>query len=119
MGYAREDVWLMEPTTLRVTQVEPVEMMSGVWRRTLATGERMMIAHVTLEKGAGVPMHQHPHEQVGYVLEGRIRMTIGSDVHQFESGDSYFIPGDVEHDATAVTDCVVLDIFSPPREEYR
>lgn len=110
---------MSEATTVRVADVEPVEMMAGAWRRTLATGERMMISHVTLDKGAAVPMHKHPHEQVGYVVEGRMRMTIGSDVYEFEPGDSYFIPGDVEHDAVAVTDCVVLDIFSPPREEYR
>lgn len=107
------------PITLSIADVEPVEMMPGVWRRTLATGERMMIAHVTLDAGAAVPMHNHPHEQVGYVLEGRIRFTIGTDVHEFEAGYSYFIPGDVEHKAVAVTDCVVLDVFSPPREEYR
>lgn len=110
---------MSEPTTVRLDEVEPVEMLAGAWRRTLATGERMMISHVTLDEGAGVPAHSHPHEQVGYVLEGRIRMTIGGEAYDFEPGDSYFIPGDVEHDGTALTNCVVLDIFSPPREEYR
>lgn len=110
---------MMEPTSVRVADVEPVEMMPGAWRRTLATGERMMIAHVTLDQGAGVPLHKHPHEQVGYVLEGRIRMTIGGEVYEFEPGDSYFIASEVEHDGLAVTRCVVLDVFSPPREEYR
>lgn len=109
----------MEPTVVRVGDVNPVEMMPGAWRRTLATGERMMISHVTLDRGTAVPLHKHPHEQVGYILAGRIRMTIASKVHEFEPGDSYFIPGGVEHDAVAVTDCIVLDMFSPPREEYR
>jgi quercetin dioxygenase-like cupin family protein len=109
----------MMPTIVRVNDVDPVEMVSGVWRRTLATGDRMMIAHVTLDEGATVPMHSHPHEQVGYVVEGRIRMTIAGQDGDFEPGDSYFIPGDVEHAATAITDCIVLDIFSPPRDEYR
>lgn len=109
----------MEPTAVRLAEVEPVEMMAGVWRCTIATGERMMIAHVTIRKGASAPLHRHPHEQVGYVLEGRIRMTIGGEVYEFEPGDSYFVPGDLEHDAVAITDCVVLDVFSPPREEYR
>ncbi|MBS1253306.1 MAG: hypothetical protein MAG451_02355 [Anaerolineales bacterium] len=108
-----------DPAIVGVAEVEPVEMMRGVLRRTLATGERTMMAHVTLRKGATVPNHQHPHEQVGYVVGGRIRMTIGEHAHELEMGQSYFIPGNVEHEATAVTDCVVLDIFSPPREEYR
>ena len=110
---------MSEPATVRIANVDPVEMLPGVVRRTLATGDQMMIAHVTLDKDAVVPMHHHPHEQVGYVLEGQIQMTIDQEVYQFEVGDSYFIPGDVEHEATAVTDCVVLDVFSPPREEYR
>lgn len=110
---------MTEPDVVRVTEVEPVEMMAGVWRRTLATGERLMISHITLDKDATVPMHSHPHEQVGYVIQGRMRMTIGEQIYEFEPGDSYLIPGGVEHDATALTDCVALDIFSPPREEYR
>lgn len=110
---------MTEPTVVRVADVEPVEMMPGAWRRTLATGARMMIAHVTLDKGATVPIHEHSHEQVGFVLEGQIQMTIGEDTYEFEPGDSYFIPGNVEHSATAVTNCAVLDVFSPPREEYR
>lgn len=109
----------MAPMTVRAADVDPVEMMPGVWRRTLATGERMMIAHVTLDEGATVPAHSHPHEQLGYVVEGRIRMTISGRDADFEPGDSYFIPGHVEHAAAATTDCLVLDIFSPPRDEYR
>jgi quercetin dioxygenase-like cupin family protein len=110
---------MSEPTTVHVAQVEPVEMMPNVFRRTLATGERLMISHVTLNQGGYVPLHKHPHEQVGYVIEGRLRMTIGDQVYEFEPGDSYSIPGNVEHDATGISDCVVLDVFSPPREEYR
>lgn len=110
---------MSEPTVVGIAEVEPVEMMPGVLRRTLATGEQMMMAHFTLEEGAQVPRHHHPHEQVGYVLAGRIQMTIGADDYEFETGQSYFIPGDVEHDATALTDSIVMDVFSPPREEYR
>lgn len=105
--------------SVRVADADPVEMVPGVVRRTLATGLRLMLVHVTLEADAVVPLHDHPHEQIGYVVEGSIQMTIAGNEYQFEPGDSYLIPGDVEHEATAITDCVVLDIFSPPREEYR
>jgi quercetin dioxygenase-like cupin family protein len=110
---------MSEPTTVHVRDVDSVEMMPNVFRRTLATGNKMMISHVTLKQGGYVPLHHHPHEQVGYVIEGRMRMTIGSYIYEFEPGDSYSIPSHVEHDATGITDCVVLDIFCPPREEYR
>ena len=73
---------MSEPATVRIANVDPVEMLPGVVRRTLATGDQMMIAHVTLDKDAVVPMHHHPHEQVGYVLGGQIQMTI-DQVRQF------------------------------------
>ncbi len=110
---------MSDPAIVSVAEVEPVEMMPDVLRRTLATGERTMMVHVTLGRGSTVPRHRHPHEQVGYVVGGRIRMTIGEAAHELEMGQSYLIPSNVEHEATALTDCVVLDIFSPPREEYR
>jgi quercetin dioxygenase-like cupin family protein len=109
----------MAPTTVRTAEVDPIEMVPGVWRRTLATGERMMMVHIRLAEGAAVPTHSHPHEQVGYVIEGRIRLTTAGRDADFEPGDSYFIPGDVEHAATAITDCILLEMFSPPRDEYR
>jgi len=110
---------MSEPAIVRTSEVEPVEIMPGVQRRTLATGERQMICQFRVTQGASVPPHSHPHEQVGYVLEGRLRLTIGGQTFEVGPGDSYFIPGGVEHDAVALTDCVLLDVFSPPREEYR
>ena len=110
---------MSQPAIVRAVDVKPVEMLPGAWRRTLATGERQMICQFKLAQGAVVPAHSHPHEQVGYVLEGRIRLIIDGQAYDLESGDSYFIPGGVEHEATALTDCMVLDVFSPPREEYR
>ena len=110
---------MSQTTKVRAVDVEPVEMMAGVLRRTLVTGERIMVCQIALKKDSHVPLHKHPHEQAGYVLEGHMRMTIGGEVFDLHPGESYLIPGNVEHEATGITDCVVLDIFSPPREEYR
>lgn len=110
---------MTKPAVIHAAEVDPVEMFPGAWRRTLATGERQMMCQFRLARDAVVPMHSHPHEQVGYVLEGRVKMTIGGKVHDLEPGDSYFIPGGMEHNAVAATDCMILDVFSPPREEYR
>lgn len=82
-------------------------------------GGRMMANWVRIEPGASVPTHAHPHEQIGLVLEGVIHMTIGDETRALEPGHAYTIPGNVPHAATAGPDgCVVLDIFSPIREEY-
>lgn len=110
----------MSPTVLHPDGIDPVEMLPGAFRRTLHTGERLQIVHITLRPGAGVPMHHHPHEQTGTVLKGELQMTIGGEVHQLRPGDSYLIPGGVEHDARAgSTEVAVIDVFCPPREEYR
>ena len=100
-------------------KVEPVEMLPGVNRRTLVTTDEMMLVEFTIDKGAIVPLHRHPHHQVGYVISGELEMTIDNDVRVCRPGDTYAITGNDDHCALAITDCVVVDVFSPPREDYR
>jgi quercetin dioxygenase-like cupin family protein len=84
------------------------------------TGGAMMANWVRIDPGAGVPTHAHPHEQIGLVLEGTIEMTIAGETRTLAPGHAYTIPGHLPHSAVAGPDgCLVLDIFSPPREEYR
>ncbi|HET8945262.1 MAG TPA: cupin domain-containing protein [Dehalococcoidia bacterium] len=97
----------------------PVEMLPGIVRRTLTAGDRMMLIEVTLEPATIVPMHTHPHEQTGYVVSGRMRLQIASETLDLNPGDAYMIPGGAEHEATALEPLVIVDVFSPPREEYR
>jgi len=94
-------------------------MLPGVTRRTLTAGDKMMLIEVRLEPGAVVPMHTHPHEQTGYVVSGHMRLQIAGDTLDLDPGDAYLIPGGVEHEATALDPLVIVDVFSPPREEYR
>ena len=104
---------------IRVSDVEPVEMVPGLWRRTLAWGERLMVVHVILEEGAVVPAHRHPHEQITYIVEGELSMEVEGQTYVLRAGDSLLFPGDVEHGATALKRTLVVDTFSPPREEYK
>jgi quercetin dioxygenase-like cupin family protein len=97
----------------------PVEMLPGVIRRTLTDGERMMLCEVRMQKDAVVPLHTHPHEQTGYLVSGRCRFQLGDEVRELGAGDCWMVPGGVEHEATALEDSVFIDVFSPPREEYR
>lgn len=99
--------------------VSPVTMLTGVVRRTMATGEAMMLCEVTLDAGAIVPMHQHIHEQVGYVVRGRVSFEIDGETLILGAGDSYAIGSNIPHEARAIEDSIVIDVFSPPREEYR
>lgn len=89
-------------------------------RTKVAWGERLTLSLVTLEAGSTVPMHSHPHEQAGFVVEGELDFTIGDETRRMKPGDSYIIPGNVPHGCAACAGpALVLDIFSPVREEYK
>ncbi len=95
-----------------------VGMMPGLTRRVLATSAGLMLAEFTFEQGAEVPVHSHPHDQVGYVVSGRMRMVIGELTTECGPGDSYHAPPDVPHSGVALVPAVVIDVFTPPREDY-
>lgn len=104
-------VWV-EPGALPT--ITPVE---GIYLGILS-GENVMISLVTIEPGAAVPLHDHPNEQMGYVVEGIVTMTIGDDTRDLGPGAAYRAPGGVPHGATSDAGCIVLDVFSPPRADY-
>jgi quercetin dioxygenase-like cupin family protein len=93
-------------------------MFPGVVRRTLASGDRATVVEVTVAKGTAVPVHQHEHEQVGYVARGRLRFEIGGETRELVEGDSYLALSNVPHGVVALEDSIAIDIFSPPRTEY-
>jgi quercetin dioxygenase-like cupin family protein len=94
-----------------------IPIAPGIIRRTAAAGERMMQMYVTLEGGAHLPLHSHPHEQLTYLLSGRLRLVVGGVPHELAAGDALLIPGGVPHEADVLEEAVALDTFSPPRED--
>lgn len=94
------------------------QVMDGIRLKTLVYGDKTLIAEFRLEKGAQIPVHSHPHEQTGYLISGRIRLSIGENTFDVEPGDSWCIPGNVEHRAEFVEDSVAIEVFSPVREDY-
>lgn len=92
--------------------------IEGITYKTLAFGERTSLSEFSLEKGSIIPKHRHPHEQTGYVISGRLIFTIGDERFEAEPGDSWNIPGNVEHDVEVLEDTVVIEVFSPAREDY-
>jgi quercetin dioxygenase-like cupin family protein len=70
-------------------------------------------AHVT------IPIHSHPHEQVGYLVEGHVEMNIDGEKFELIKGDSYWAPSNVPHGEYTLEPSVIVDIFSPPREDYK
>ena len=99
----------------------PKEELNPLLRRRLITGDKGMLAHVYLDKGAVVPPHSHHNEQFTYVLEGTLRFWIGDDESEqidVHAGEVLHIPGHVPHKAEALEDTLDLDIFIPPREDW-
>jgi quercetin dioxygenase-like cupin family protein len=100
-------------------RAEAVEMLPGLARRTLVSDDRLMICRFDLEKGVEIPGHSHPQDQAGYVVSGRIRVSVNGMSHDLGPGDSYSAPSGAVHSALALEMSVVVDTFSPPREDYR
>ena len=92
--------------------------LPGIEMKTLVHGKNTLMAEFLLAKGCLLPKHRHPHEQTGYLVKGAIRLTIGAKVFDVRPGDSWCIPGDVEHSAAIVEDSVAIEVFSPVREDY-
>lgn len=96
-----------------------VAMLPGVVRRTLTYGQQSLLAEFLIAQGAELPLHSHPYEQIGYLVSGVLRMTIGDAVHTFTAGESWCIPTDVPHKADALEDVVAIEVFTPVREDYK
>ncbi|MBI3962602.1 MAG: cupin domain-containing protein [Deinococcus sp.] len=94
------------------------ELVPGV-QLGVMWGEKLMLSFVDIAEGAEVPLHSHPHEQAGIVLEGEMELTIGEQSRVLKPGDSYIIPGGVKHGVKPGKRCRALDVFNPPREEYK
>jgi len=87
-------------------------------RRILAHGGGMMGVEASFEKGAVGTMHRHPHEQVSYVLSGSFEYEVEGKKYILHKGDSYYVAPNENHGATALEDAVILDIFTPQREDF-
>jgi quercetin dioxygenase-like cupin family protein len=94
------------------------ELLSGICLKTLVFGEKTLFTEFRMEAGSILPKQSHAHEQAGYLIEGRIRLTIGDHVFEAERGDSWCIPGTIEHGAEILERSVAVEVFSPVREDY-
>jgi quercetin dioxygenase-like cupin family protein len=86
--------------------------------RKVVAGEREMLAQSYLKRGALVPMHQHPSEQMTYVLQGALRFLVAGDEVTVHEGEVLHIPAAIDHQAEALEDTLALDVFSPVRAEW-
>jgi quercetin dioxygenase-like cupin family protein len=97
---------------------EPVEQLTPVIGRQMLHTDTMTVARIHLGAGAVVPRHDHPNEQVANVVSGRLRFVVGDEEVVVAAGESISLPGGVPHEVEALEDSLVLDVFSPVREDW-
>ncbi|HKV92691.1 MAG TPA: cupin domain-containing protein [Candidatus Angelobacter sp.] len=97
----------------KVSSPEP-----GLVRRIGAFNDKLLLAEHQMEKGWVGARHQHPHEQIVYVVRGKLSVTIGNETFSASPGDSFVVPGGVDHQASALEDSLVIDVFTPCRSDY-
>ena len=96
----------------------PAEPMNDLVTRQAIHGDTLTIARLALKRGALVPTHQHPNEQVSMIISGALRFELEGREVTVRAGESLRIPGNVPHSAEAVEDSVAIDVFSPVREDW-
>ena len=97
-----------------IKDIKPRELVPGI-TGYYAHGQNLTLGYVEIEAGSDLPQHQHPHEQITYIIEGQLDMVIGGKPFSLTAGMHYVIPSNVPHGAVAVTNCKVIDVFNPPQ----
>jgi quercetin dioxygenase-like cupin family protein len=94
------------------------QLVEGVRLKTLAWGDRTLMARFRIREGSRIPPHQHPHEQIGCLTHGRLRLVVDGVEQIASPGDAWCIPPETVHEAEALEDAEALEVFSPVREDY-
>jgi quercetin dioxygenase-like cupin family protein len=94
------------------------EVLPGIMMKTLIYGEKTLMTEFLLQRGSHLPSHEHVHEQTGYMISGKMLLTIDDQTHEVTAGDSWNIASNVPHEAQVIEDSVAVEVFSPRRDEY-
>jgi quercetin dioxygenase-like cupin family protein len=109
----------MEPQWIDFEQLRTYVLAEGVTARPLF-GEGAMINLIEFEPRATVPLHSHPHEQLGMVLRGMQALVVDGEAHELGPMQGYVIPGGIEHSAYCGPEgALVIDVFQPVRDDYK
>lgn len=93
-------------------------LIPGIEIKTLVHGESTLMSEFRLKTGSLLPKHAHPYEQTGYLVSGRLALTIGGERRELAPGASWCVPANVEHTADVLEDSVAIEVFSPARSDY-
>lgn len=94
------------------------EIAPGIKRRTITTGATMYQMRAELAAGSRLPEHTHPQEQIAHVIKGRMNLIVAGEAHELTAGDAFYLGSNVPHGVETIDDTIVIDTFSPPRDDY-
>jgi quercetin dioxygenase-like cupin family protein len=94
------------------------EILDGIKIKSINHGTNMIMTEFHLSKGAILPEHSHIYEQSGYLVQGKIRLSVNGQSQELNKGDSWNIPGGIMHKAEILINSIAVEVFSPLREDY-
>ena len=99
-------------------EIKQKELFPGFTGRFVHS-EHLTVVHWSISAGSNLPEHSHPHEQITSIISGEFDFTIAGKTKKLTSGGIAIIPSDAQHSGNAITDCYVIDVFYPVREDYK
>ncbi len=112
MSAAKDQIWMKD------CDAEDTEAAEGVIRRIKSYSDELMVVENIFRKGAEGARHSHPHTQITYVVSGKFEFTIGNETKTVTAGDTMLKKNGIEHGCVCLEDGILLDIFSPMREDF-
>ena len=104
---------------INIKNVQAINPLSGVYRKTLSYNNNVMLCHFKLETDAEIPLHDHEAHQIGFVAKGKIRFFTETREFVAKVGDSYVFDSFEKHGAKIIDHAEVIEVFSPTRNEYK
>ena len=95
-----------------------IEIAPGIRRRTICSGKTMYQMRAELAAGSRLPEHAHSQEQIAHVIRGRMKMIVAGVAHELAAGEVFYLDSNVPHAVETLEDTIVIDTFSPPRDDY-
>lgn len=94
------------------------DLVEGYKAKMIHTNQ-LSVMHVAVKAGHALSEHHHPHEQITNIIVGEFEMTVNGHTKICKAGEVIVIAGNLPHSGKAITDCQIIDVFNPPREDYR
>jgi len=109
----------MNENPINKASVVPIEVLKGVFRKTLIYNESLMLCSFKLNKDAEIPLHNHESQQIGYVIKGKIKFITENNDFLAIGGDSYVFESYEKHGAKLIEDTEIIEVFYPTRDDYK